>query len=78
MYLAGLVLTLIGWAFQAYETVAKKTRNISVILPAAYCAACILFGISSYMGGEMLYAGIDAVCAILAAIVFFILVTHKK
>jgi len=78
MYLAALVFTILGWAFQSYETIIKKTRNINVILPLSYFIACVLFGISSYTSGDIFYAIIDAVCAILAAIVFIILLTQKK
>jgi len=77
MYTAGLIFTIIGWAFQLYETLIKKTRNINLILPAAYCVACILFGISSYTAGDMFYVIIDAVLAILAAIVFMLLLKRK-
>jgi len=78
MYLAALIFTIIGWAFQLYETLFKKTRNINIFLPLAYFIACILFGISSLTIGDIFYAIIDAVCAILAVIVFIVLVTRKK
>ncbi len=77
MYLAGLIFAILGWAFQLYETLIKKTRNINIILPAAYCVACVLFALSSYAAGDMFYVVIDAVCAILAAIVFIVLLKRK-
>ncbi len=78
MYLAALIFTIIGWGFQLYETLIKKTRNINIFLPLAYFVACVLFGISSLTAGDILYTIIDAVCAILAAIVFIALATRKK
>jgi hypothetical protein len=77
MYLAALILTVAGWAFQAYETLIKKTRSISVILPFTYCVACILFGITSLAAGDILYAVLDLIVAILAALVFVVLVIRK-
>ncbi len=78
MYLAGLIFTVMGWAFQLYETLIKKTRSINVFLPATYVVACILFGINSFMAGDMFYAVMDAVCALLALIVFIVLVMRKR
>jgi len=78
MYIAGLIFTVIGWAFQLYETLIKKTRNINVFLPVTYVIACFLFGINSLMAGDMLYAVMDAVCALLALIVFLVLMTRKR
>ncbi|MDD5398639.1 MAG: hypothetical protein PHU70_06100 [Dehalococcoidia bacterium] len=78
MYLAGLIFTIIGWLFQLYETLIKKTRNINIFLPLAYFIACILFGISSLTAGDVFYAIIDAVCALLALIAFIVLITRKK
>jgi hypothetical protein len=77
MYLAGLVFTIIGWAFQLYETLIKKTRNINIFLPLAYVIACILFGIYSLTGGDMLSAILDFALAVLVAIVFIVLVRRK-
>jgi len=78
MYLAGLILTVIGWAFQLYETLIKKTRNINIILPLAYTIACILFGVNSLTANDLTFAILDFVCAILAAVVFIALITRKK
>ncbi|MDD5311913.1 MAG: hypothetical protein PHO26_02605 [Dehalococcoidia bacterium] len=78
MYLAGLILTVIGWAFQLYETLIKKTRNINIFFPLAYFFACVLFGVNSLTANDMTYAILDFVCAILAAVVFIVLVTRKK
>lgn len=78
MYLAGLIFACIGWVFQAYETLVKKTRNISIFLPAAYFLSCILFAISSMPSGDMLYVVLDAVLAVITAAVFIKLVAKKK
>ena len=78
MYLAALIFTIIGWVFQTYEILVKKTRNINTFLPLAYFIACVLFGISSLTASEMFYAILDFVTAILAAIIFIVLVTRKK
>ena len=77
MYLAALVFTVIGWGFQLYETLIKKTRNINIILPFAYFIACILFAINSFQVGDTFYAIMDVVCVILSAIVFMALVKRK-
>ncbi|MBN1375070.1 MAG: hypothetical protein JXA01_02820 [Dehalococcoidia bacterium] len=78
MYLAALIITLIGWAFQLYETLIKRTRNINIFLPLTYFVACLLFGINSFITGDMVSGILDAVCTILAAIVFIVLATRKK
>lgn len=77
MYLAALIFTLIGWAFQLYETLIKKTRNINIFLPAAYFIACLLFAISSFMAGDILWGILDIICTIFAVIVFVVLLTRK-
>lgn len=78
MYLAALIFTIAGWAFQLYETLVKKTRNISILLPLAYAIATVLFGINSLAGGDILAATLDWVTSILALIVFIVLITRKK
>jgi hypothetical protein len=77
MYVAALILTILGWAVQAYETLIKKTRNINIVLPLAYFAACILFGVNNYLAGDIVSTILDAVSAILAAVVFIVLFTKK-
>jgi hypothetical protein len=78
MYMIALVFTVAGWAFQFYQTVIKKDRSINPVLPIAYTIACILFGINSYIAGDMAYGMLDAVCAALAASVFIMLAARKK
>ena len=78
MYLAALVITIIGWAFQLYETLVKKTRNINIALPAAYVVATVLFGGNSWLGGDVSAAALDWVTTILALIVFIFLLTRRK
>lgn len=78
MYLAALIFTIIGWVFQLYETLVKKTRKISIFLPLAYLIATILFGLNSIFGGDILAAVLDWVTAVLALIVFIVLMTRKK
>ena len=75
--LAGFVFTLIGWAFQFYETVNKKTRNINIFLPLSFGISCILFAINEFMVGGILYAVLDVVCIIAAAIIIAVLVAQK-
>ena len=78
MYMIALVFTIAGWAFQFYHTIIRKDRSISPILPLAYTIACILFGITSFTAGDMVYGILDAICALLAAIVFIMLLIRKK
>ena len=78
MYLAALIFTVIGWVFQIYETLVKKTRNINIFLPLAYVIATVLFGISNLSNGDTLGAILDWLTAVLALIVFIVLVTKKK
>ena len=77
MYLAGLILTVIGWLFQGYETVIRKTHRINIFLPITYCVACVLFGINSLQIDEVLFGVIDLVLAAIIAVVVFILVSKK-
>ena len=78
MYLAALIFTVIGWVFQIYETLVKKTRNINIFLPLAYVIGTVLFGISNLSNGDTLGAILDWLTAVLALIVFIVLVTKKK
>lgn len=78
MYLAALIFTIIGWAFQLYETLVKKTRNINIFLPLAYVAGTVLFGISDLVNGDLTGAVLDWVTSILALVIFIVLVTRKK
>jgi hypothetical protein len=78
MYLAGVVFALIGWAFQLWETLYKKTRNVNIVLPFAYFCACVLFAVDSFMQGDALPAIIDVVLAVISAVIFIILLTRKK
>ena len=78
LYMIALIITLIGWAFQFYQTVFKKDRSINPVLPLAYGIACILFGINNFTAGGVTDAILDAICALLALVVFIILVTRKK
>jgi hypothetical protein len=78
MYLSALVFTILGWALQLYETLIKKTRNISIFLPMAYVIATALFGASSLLSGDVLAASLDWLTSILALVVFIVLVTRKK
>lgn len=78
LYTIALIITVIGWAFQFYQTVVKKDKSISPVLPIVYAIACILFGYNSFIAGDMTNALLDAVCAVLAAVVFIILLTRKK
>jgi hypothetical protein len=77
MYIAALILTIIGWLFQGYETIIKKSRNISIVLPATYCVACVLYGINSFGADEVLYGVIDIVLAVFTALILFYLVNKK-
>jgi hypothetical protein len=78
MYIAALVFTIIGWAFQLYETLVKKTRNINIFLPLAYVIGTVLFGISDLFNGDILGAVLDWVTSVLALIIFIVLITRKK
>jgi Ca2+/Na+ antiporter len=78
LYTIALIITVIGWAFQFYQTVVKKDRSINPVLPIAYAIACILFGYNSFIAGGMTNAILDAVCALFALVVFGILITRKK
>lgn len=78
LYTIALIITVIGWAFQFYQTVIKKDRSINPVLPSAYTIACILFGINSFIAGDMAHGILDIVCAVLAAVVFIVLLTRKK
>jgi hypothetical protein len=78
MGIAALIITNIGWIFQIYETLVKKTRNISIFLPLVYIIAPALFGIDSLWSGDILWACLDWVTSILALVVFIVLVTRKK
>jgi hypothetical protein len=77
MYLAGLILTVIGWLFQGYETVIRKTHRINIFLPITYFIACILFGVNSIQIDEILFGVIDIVIAAIIAVIVFILITKK-
>jgi hypothetical protein len=77
MYIAALILTVIGWLFQGYETIIKKSRNVSIFLPATYCVACILWGINSFNIGDALYGVLDIGVAILTALITLYLVNKK-
>ena len=77
MYIAGLILTLVGWLFQGYETVIRKTHRINIVLPVTYFAACILFGINSFQADEILFGVIDIVIAAIIALVIFIYISKR-
>jgi hypothetical protein len=77
MYLAGLLVTLVGWLFQGYETVIRKTHRINIFLPVAYCIACVLFGINSIQIDEILFGVIDICIAAIIAVIVFILVSKR-
>jgi len=78
MYLIALIVTIIGWLFQLYQTAVKKDKTLSPVLPLAYAVACILFGVNSFTSGEMTFGILDIVCAAIAAIVFIIFIARKK
>lgn len=78
MYIIALVFTIAGWTIQCYRTGIKKDRSISLALPFLYTIGCVLFGINSFILNDMAYAILDIVCAILASIVFIMLLTRKK
>lgn len=78
LYFAALILTIIAWAFQLYETLIKKTRNINIVLPLAYGIACVLFGIYSFIGGDTLSVILEIVTIILAIVVFIVLAARNK
>jgi hypothetical protein len=77
MYIAGLILTLIGWLFQGYETFIRKTHRINVFLPVTYCVACVLFGINSFQTDEILFGVIDIVIALIAGAISFFIIAKK-
>jgi hypothetical protein len=78
MYLSALIITILGWAFQLYESLVKKTRNISLFLPLAYVIATILFGANSFISKDILAASLDWVTSVLALVAFIVLLTRKK
>ena len=78
LYTIALIITVIGWAFQFYQTVVKKDKSISPVLLIVYAIACMLFAYSSFIAGGMTDAILDAVLALLALGVFVILITRKK
>jgi hypothetical protein len=78
MYLIALIFTIAGWLFQFYRTVIRKDRSISTVLPLAYAIACILFGINSFIIGDTLEGILDVICAVLAAVIFIVLLKRKK
>lgn len=78
MGIAALIITILGWGCQLYETLIKKTRNISIFLPLAYIVAPAVFGADSMLKGDILWATLDWVTAVLALIAFIVLVNRKK
>jgi uncharacterized protein with PQ loop repeat len=78
MYLTALIITIIGWLFQLYKTVVNKEKAISPVLPLAYAVACLLFGINSFIDAEMLYGILDIICAVVAVVIFIVLLTKKN
>jgi hypothetical protein len=58
--------------------VIRKDRSISMVLPLAYAIACILFGVNSFIVGDMANAILDVICAVLAAVIFIVLIIRKK
>jgi hypothetical protein len=78
MYMTAFIFTIAGWAFQLYWTVIKKDRSITPVLPALYTIGCILFGINSFILRDVTYAALDMICAILAVIVFVVIIMRKK
>ena len=78
MYIVALILTIIGWAFQAYETLVRKTRNINIFLPLLYVAGCILFGINSLLARDIVSSVLELITIVLVAIVFIVLLKKGK
>jgi hypothetical protein len=77
MYIAGLILTLVGWLFQGYETFIRKTHRINIFLPGTYFVACVLFGVNSLQTGEILFGVLDILIAIIVAIIVVFLFLKK-
>jgi hypothetical protein len=77
MYLAGLVMTLVGWLFQGYETFIRKTHRINIFLPVSYCIACVLFGINSFRIDEILFGVLDIIIAIITAVISYYIIARK-
>jgi hypothetical protein len=77
MYLAGLVMTLVGWLFQGYETFIRKTHRINIFLPVSYCIACVLFGINSFQADEILFGVLDIIIAIITAVISYYIIARK-
>ena len=77
MYLAGLVMTLVGWLFQGYETFIRKTHRINIFLPVSYCIACVLFGINSFQADEILFGVLDIIIGIITAVISYYIIARK-
>jgi hypothetical protein len=77
-YGIAMVCTLIAWIAQAYTTIMKKELKVNVLLPLFYTIACAGFAVDSFMSKAVTYGIIDVVVAILALLIFIVLLRIKK
>jgi len=78
IFIAGLVFIIAGWAVQLGKTLARKERNISLLFPALYGIGCVLLLAGNFLAKDIITGVLNTICAILAAILFAVLLTWKK
>jgi len=78
IFIAGLVLIIAGWAVQLGKTFAKKERDLSLLFPALYGIGCVLLLVGNFLAKDITTGILNTICAILAAILFAVLLTWKK
>ena len=78
IFIAGLALIITGWAVQVYKTLGRKERNLSLVFLALYCTGCVLLLAGDFLAKDITTGILNIISAILAAILFAVLLTGKK
>ena len=78
MIIAGLALTVVGWVFQMYRTLAKKDNKLNPAFLGVYAAGCILIAISNFLDNDATGGFLNALDVILPLTILSVILFARK
>ncbi|AXV38436.1 MAG: hypothetical protein CIT01_09585 [Methanobacterium sp. BRmetb2] len=69
LFIAGLLIIIIGWLIQFYKTVIKKDKNINSLFLFLYLIGVILLIIGNYLIKDVINCFLNLISAILPLLI---------
>jgi len=78
LFVAGLILIILGWIAQIYKTWIKRERDLSPVLLVLYGVGCILLSTGSFLANDVNAGVLNALLVALAVVLLIVIQIRKK